>query len=962
MKKILLALCLVFLSITAYSQPQGLQGVIVEKFHVATVADNAADPTLPVGAITYRVFIDMQTGWRLKGIFGDVDAAQNVVIRTSAANGFWNRPLANGGGRFGHQINFASLGSSSLRYDSWLGMGAAAAPSAPNFYHGIPLSANPTGIITVTAPPTRVLEGEVPGDQSTILYPMMDGTSTVNNYTSADFGLFSTNPANWLEGPDSDNRLLIGQFTTTGDFTYQFNVSLNRTSDNRNELYVAENEATGQYLFPALRGFRGLPTPPVVSITSVLPAPNTYTEGAVVTMTANATDLGGSITRVEFFAGSTSIGVGTRVGVTDNYTLVWTSTPTTGPLTAVATDNEDTKQTSASVPLTVASAAGYTIPRQLVSCNTSDLFYIQVLTKNSVDNIIGFDLDMNYDKSRVRPTGEIRVNSDLINPAYISYATRIIPGTTTDAIRVSLFLNANAPAGTKFAGAVGRQVLSVEFAKTLAFNPTDSVVFSVPLVTESRISGVTTAFVENGTYRLFKEFSFTGYLKAWSDNSPIVYASGVNLITNITGNAAGHGAAVQPDAVEGKFVYDINNGLTINIDRYIDNATPVNSVITGYDAYLTQKVVLGDASFKPNVFQIMAMDVNMDKRVTAGDVSQILQRSTLIYGEFRTRVNYSEAGVSNGQPTLDWYFVDNRSLYGDPETGTHGYAAFKISTSFPENDGVGYSRFNTPSWPWNNLGIPVKNAATCPVIYDEEYQGIMLGDVDGSYKNIAPSPLLKKATIGTKSAEITANVLFDLSRTTVGDGFVTFPVLVSSETDINSLDFSMQFDESKLAFKEVVNHGANMQSAFHFNAADKTMRFSSFSMQKYAIGTPVVSVRFEMKNNNLTTNDLKSLVAYLNGAPVAVKTTDLKIRDNQEKIRIYPNPARNFTTVELTENADIKILDVNGKLIREENNVAAYDRHVISLSGLPQGIYFMKITMKIGSDVFVTTRKVVIKK
>jgi hypothetical protein len=961
MKKIFLALCLIFLSVTAFSQ-QGLQGVIVEKYHVATVADNAADPTLPVGAVTYRVFIYMQDGWRLRSIFGSVDDAQNVVIRTSAANGFWNRTAANGGRRWGHQINFAALAGSSLRYDSWLGMGAAAAPNAngTDFYHGIPVSiANPTGIITL-AVPTRVLAGEVNGDQRTILYPMMEGTSTVNNYTSADFGLYDTDNANWLAGADSDNRLLIGQFTTTGDFTYQFNIAVNRTSDNLSELYVAENEIAGQFLFPALRGYRGLPTPPAVSITSVLPLPNTYVEGAVVTITANATDAGG-ITRLEFFSGSTSIGLGTRVGTTNDYTLVWTSTPTAGPLTAVATDNEDTQTTSAPVNITVTSAAGYSIPRQRVSCNSSDLIYVPVNTKNPVANVIGFDLVMAYDKLKVRPTGEIKVNSDLVNPAYVSYATRIIKS-ATDSIKISLFLNASAPAGTVFAGAAERQVLSVEFAKTLAFLPSDSVTFNIPFVTESRISGINKQGVEQGRYVTYTESLFTGYLKSWSDNAPIVYTSGVNLITNITGNATGHGPAVQPDAVEGKFVYNINNGLTINIDRYIDNATPVNTVITGYDAYLTQKVVLGDASFRPNVFQIMAMDVNMDKKVTAGDVSQILQRSTSRYGEFRTRINYNDAGQLIGQPTLDWYFVDNRSLYGDPETGTHGYAAFKISASYPESDGVGYSRHNAPSWPWNNLGIPVKDAATCPIIYEEEYQGIMIGDVDGSYKNIASSPTLKSATIGAKSADNSDNVLFDLSKATVVEGFITFPVSVSSKTDINSLDFAMQFDESKVTFKEVVNHSADMQSAFYFNEADKTMRFSSFSMQKYSVEAPVVSVRFELKDKNNPNVELKSLTAYLNGAPVAVKTNELKIRDNQDRIRIYPNPARNFTTIVLTENADIKILDVNGKLIREEKNVAAYDERIINLSGLPQGIYFMKISMKVGNDVFVSTRKVVIKK
>jgi hypothetical protein len=53
---------------------------------------------------------------------------------------------------------------------------------------------------------------------------------------------------------------------------------------------------------------------------------------------------------------------------------------------------------------------------------------------------------------------------------------------------------------------------------------------------------------------------------------------------------------------------------------------------------------------------------------------------------------------------------------------------------------------------------------------------------------------------------------------------------------------------------------------------------------------------------------------------------------------------------------------MHGRTIRTINGVNAYEKREINLSGLPQGIYFMKIHMMIGNDEFVAIRKVVVKK
>jgi hypothetical protein len=93
--------------------------------------------------------------------------------------------------------------------------------------------------------------------------------------------------------------------------------------------------------------------PPTVSITS--PANNaTFTAPAAITLTANAVDTDGTITKVEFFHGGTTlIATVTAAPYTFNWTNVAAASYT---LTAKATDNQNGTITSAPVNVTVNTA------------------------------------------------------------------------------------------------------------------------------------------------------------------------------------------------------------------------------------------------------------------------------------------------------------------------------------------------------------------------------------------------------------------------------------------------------------------------------------------------------------------------------------------------------------------------------------------------------------------------------
>ena len=90
-------------------------------------------------------------------------------------------------------------------------------------------------------------------------------------------------------------------------------------------------------------------TPPTVALTS--PANNAqFTSGATITLTANASDANGTVTKVEFFAGTTKLGE----DISSPYSFIWTNAPNgSHVLTARATDNGNVVTTSTSISIAI---------------------------------------------------------------------------------------------------------------------------------------------------------------------------------------------------------------------------------------------------------------------------------------------------------------------------------------------------------------------------------------------------------------------------------------------------------------------------------------------------------------------------------------------------------------------------------------------------------------------------------
>ena len=90
--------------------------------------------------------------------------------------------------------------------------------------------------------------------------------------------------------------------------------------------------------------------PPTVSLSSPISGASTYTAPATISLAASAGDSDGTVTKVDFYAGTTLLGTDSS----SPYALTWSSVPAGSyTLTAVATDDDGATATSAGISVTV---------------------------------------------------------------------------------------------------------------------------------------------------------------------------------------------------------------------------------------------------------------------------------------------------------------------------------------------------------------------------------------------------------------------------------------------------------------------------------------------------------------------------------------------------------------------------------------------------------------------------------
>ena len=693
--------------------------------------------------------------------------------------------------------------------------------------------------------------------------------------------------------------------------------------------------------------------PATATITA--PVNGAFVSEGPVTVTANATDTDGSVSSVEFFANGVSIGVDNTgpAPFSISWNAVYATYAPSGDvvLTAKSTDNLGlVGAASPAVKVTIINPAGspYILDDVNQECNDATVC-MPVTVISAISSVIGFDMVLSWDNSLIYPTGNITKSGDLLNTNLFETDYSIdIPN---HKMIVSVFLDSDAPLGTFFAGT--GDIVCVEFAKRPAFQPVDTATIDVPFFQESYFSSVESQIVPSGDFTTYRNTIMNSNVEFWLDNKAIGN-DGSNPVVKIQANssidcsfasaatpAVLTGPIVNPD-INGLFSYDLAGGVKFSIDKDLAPTTDVQEVVNGFDALLVRRILIDDANFTPSIYQAIASDVNRDGVISAGDVSQINQRAVLILGEFRQAWNYNADGTQKPgyAPSKDWQFIDLSTVLFNPN--------YQISSNYPQDDGVGFSKSRVPQTPFCLTG-PVSSFATCPVITDESYIGIMYGDINGNWRNTTDVLLRSPSSVDVK----VGNAVYT-------DEYVDVPVSFTSVENVNAIDLSLELNDRKLAFNTILSNG--IQAVGHYNDADGRLRVTSNSLDVLKKGEVAFVIRFDrLAGNNVEAVDFNDAVGYLNGDKVNVNlvTPGATPSDNEKvTFTVNPNPVNDFVYISVSKDVTAEIVNMDGKVMISDIKVAANSRQRVDVSNLSSGLY----TIRVFGDDYTSVQRVFIAK
>jgi hypothetical protein len=234
-----------------------IENVIVEKYYISD-ANDASDTdggTLTAGSTTYRVFLDLAPGVKLRGFYANAD--HPFVI--SSTEVFFNNE--DRGEPFGFDIPENRIDENTVALDSWLTLGRATGihwavqktlDSDGSLVGGVNSDGGsesvPGGILVNTSPdagiPLTTSDGLVPYTGTPLVNfittgdaidPVFGELSVANEFNSTSLSILNEG----IVGQTEDNVILIAQLTTTGELSFSLNVRLIR-ADGTPISYVAD--------------------------------------------------------------------------------------------------------------------------------------------------------------------------------------------------------------------------------------------------------------------------------------------------------------------------------------------------------------------------------------------------------------------------------------------------------------------------------------------------------------------------------------------------------------------------------------------------------------------------------------------------------------------------------------------------------------------------------------------------
>lgn len=241
---------------------QGLESIIVEKYYVADAADsadaadNGAVFSLKAGMVTYRVYADLLPSYSVIQMFG----APGHPLEINTTTAFYNDP--NYGVPYYQGTSINNTRKNTMMIDSYLTIGSVANGN-PGLMGVLKEEdtdgtiGNLQGLLVNNVAPmnfpitgTDGRDGLMPGTPTALNVLGISGELDILDQTAGDSIVISNGAIaalGGIAGVTSENRVMLGQFTTDGTFSFKLNLQLGTPQVGGSENYVAENPGANEY-------------------------------------------------------------------------------------------------------------------------------------------------------------------------------------------------------------------------------------------------------------------------------------------------------------------------------------------------------------------------------------------------------------------------------------------------------------------------------------------------------------------------------------------------------------------------------------------------------------------------------------------------------------------------------------------------------------------------------------------
>ncbi len=572
----------------------------------------------------------------------------------------------------------------------------------------------------------------------------------------------------------------------------------------------------------------------------------------------------------------------------------------------------------------------YTLTESDVTC-ASPFFNVPITAGNAVGNgIIGLNFCVTYDTTMMSPTGDAMIG-DVVHGGDASIADYYLNTSVPGTVEGLIYFKGSAPFPSYFSGS--GDIITLEFEYDPDVIPGDQLALQLCGVTESTLTAGDSVHCNESEFifTVTNEATFVGTLEYWNKgNKYIPYDAsnpGYYIPTTITGTDADcnvTGADYNPDLL-GQFTYDINEGEHISIFRDIPGSfedttgcTNMMQWINGTDQNRTMKIATNDASYTPNVYAILAADVNHDGQVNAADVTLIAARSVM------NICGFTQDGVTS---TDDWLFIDETTLDADPQ--------YQISATYPADDGVGFSRSKVPTVA-DCLPVPASTTGACTETFDETYIGVMLGDVNGNWKTVD----------GTDArTEEDAFLAFDFDNM-YEEGGSYYLRMVVQPSEMEAFDFFFSYNQQKIEIEDVT-FGS---SAFDVtsNVYNNYFLYSSYAMEPTTIEGPFMTLQLNASAPP-SPEDFVQGTVYMDDEPsvIANDADEIEIELESETWLIFPNPFDDYLMIQYFGNGDksmeLNIYNTAGKKVYGSGKTTGEEIGRKLELDIKPGVYFLEI-------------------